>query len=79
MDVLPAASAALNATSSALLVAGWRRIRRGDAAGHRRAMLTALGASALFLASYVVHHALHGTHGCGATGAARTCRRAQGP
>src|SRR5262249_34590438 len=55
-----------------LLVVGVMRVKRGDVDGHRRAMVAALATSALFLVSYVVHHALHGTHGCGATGAART-------
>jgi putative membrane protein len=70
-DVLPAVSSALNAVTTALLVGGWRRIRRKDVDGHRRAMLAAIVTSALFLVSYVVHHALHGTHGSGAEGATR--------
>ena len=65
-DVLPAVSSFLNAVTTVLLVVGWRRIRHKDVAGHRRAMLAAIVASALFLASYVVHHALHGTHGSSA-------------
>jgi putative membrane protein len=47
------------------------RIKRGDVQGHRRLMTTAMWTSAAFLAAYVVNHALHGVHGCGATGAAR--------
>jgi uncharacterized membrane protein YozB (DUF420 family) len=70
-DVLPAVSSLLNATSAVLLVSGWRRIRRKDVDGHRRRMLAALGTSAAFLVSYLVHHALHGVHGCGAQGGAR--------
>ncbi len=70
-DVLPAVSSALNALTTVLLLVGWRRIRRKDVAGHRRAMLAAVATSALFLVSYLVHHAMHGTHGSGAQGAAR--------
>ena len=70
-DVLPAVSSALNVGTTVLLVAGWRRIRRKDVDAHRRAMLSAIVTSALFLVTYVVHHALHGTHGSGAAGALR--------
>lgn len=75
-DVLPAVSSLLNVTTTVLLVVGWRRIRRGDAEGHRRAMLSALAVAAVFLVSYVVHHSLHGTHGSSAAGGARTFYRA---
>jgi len=71
-DVLPAVSSALNVATTVLLLVGWTRIRRKDVDGHRRAMLTALGTSVAFLVTYVVHHAMHGTHGSGATGGART-------
>ena len=71
LDVLPAVSSLLNAVTTVLLVVGWRRIRRKEIDGHRRAMLAAIATSALFLVSYVVHHALHGTHGSGAEGATR--------
>lgn len=72
LDVLPAVSSLLNAATTVLLLVGWRRILRKDVAGHRRAMLSALGVAALFLVTYLVHHALHGVHGSGAKGAART-------
>ena len=72
LDVLPAVSSLLNVATTVFLLAGWARIRRKDVDGHRRTMLTALGTSAAFLVTYVVHHALHGTHGSGATGGART-------
>ena len=74
-DVLPAASAALNAAAGALLLVGRARIRRGDVAGHRRAMLGALGVSAAFLATYVAHHAIHSLHSFGGEGAMRTAYR----
>ena len=71
-EALPAVGSAFNAASAALLLVGWRRIKRREIDGHRRAMLTALGCSAAFLVLYLVNHALHGVHGCGATGARRT-------
>ncbi len=57
---LPAVNAILNGSAAALLLAGRRAIRTGDRALHKRLMLSALGASALFLVSYVSYHALHG-------------------
>jgi uncharacterized membrane protein YozB (DUF420 family) len=59
---MPALNACLNATATVLLVAGYRRVRRGDVAGHRRAMLAACAVSAAFLASYVVHKAIVRSH-----------------
>ena len=70
-DVLPAVSSALNAATTVCLLVGWRRVRRKDIDGHRRSMLGAVALAALFLVSYVVHHAMHGTHGSGATGGVR--------
>lgn len=69
--MLPALSSSLNVVTTVLLVVGWRRIKRGDVDGHRRMMLTALVTSAAFLVLYLVNHAIHGIHLCGATGAAR--------
>ena len=45
------------ATSALCLTLGYIFIRRRDRVNHKRAMLTALGTSALFLVSYVVYHA----------------------
>lgn len=53
---LPALNALLNTLSAALLVTGYRRIRRGNREGHKRLMLMALATSALFLASYLFYH-----------------------
>jgi putative membrane protein len=61
-EVLPPLNAALNATAAALLVLGWRAIRGGDRARHRRLMLGACAVSAVFLASYLTRVALTGTH-----------------
>jgi putative membrane protein len=65
---LPALNAALNATCAVLLVAGWAAIRRRRVAVHRACMLAACGASALFLVSYVVYHALAGSRPFGGAG-----------
>jgi putative membrane protein len=56
---LPALNALLNATSALFLVRAYR-LRKKDAASHARNMLRALGASGLFLVSYVVYHSFHG-------------------
>jgi uncharacterized membrane protein YozB (DUF420 family) len=53
---LPTLNAVLNTASALLLFAGWWLIRRGRREAHRRAMLAAVGTSALFLASYLVYH-----------------------
>lgn len=71
-DALPTVNAALNGTSAALLVLGYRAIRRGDRRRHRALMLSALGASALFLASYLTRIALTGTHRFPGEGALRS-------
>lgn len=54
---LPALNATLNAISAICLTFGYVFIRRRDRVNHQRAMLTALGTSALFLVSYVTYHA----------------------
>lgn len=53
---LPTLNAALNAVSALCLLVGWLLIRRGHRDAHRRAMLCALAASSLFLASYLYYH-----------------------
>ncbi|HET6897408.1 MAG TPA: DUF420 domain-containing protein, partial [Vicinamibacteria bacterium] len=58
---LPALNACLNATSAALLAAGYVLIRRGRRQAHKRVMLAALTSSALFLTSYLVYHAQVGS------------------
>ena len=69
--VLPPVNAALNATSAALVLLGWRAIRAGDPARHRALMLGAFGASTLFLAGYLTRVALTGTHAFPGGGALR--------
>ncbi len=60
--VLPTVNAALNALAFVLLGLGFAAIRRGDRERHRRLMLAACGASALFLVGYLTRLALTGTH-----------------
>ena len=72
MNALPAFNAAMNALSGAALVTGWCLIRRGRRAAHRRAMLTALAASTLFLFGYVTHHARVGSVPFRGVGLSRT-------
>ena len=68
VSALPALNAALNATCAALLIAGWLAIRRRRVAVHRACMLAACVASALFLVSYVVYHAVSGSRPFGGQG-----------
>ena len=71
-DVLALVNASLNATSALALATGWVLIRRRKAKLHRRAMMTALGASTLFLGFYLTRVAVTGTHQFAGEGAART-------
>jgi putative membrane protein len=61
-EVHPAFNASLNAISAACLIVGWRAVRRRDLERHRLAMLAALGASGLFLVSYVIRFLSSGAH-----------------
>ncbi len=65
-------NAFLNFTSACFLVAGFVFIRKGQIARHRASMLSAVGASALFLVFYVIRFSLTGSHRFAGTGAART-------
>jgi uncharacterized membrane protein YozB (DUF420 family) len=58
--VLPAVNAALNALSASLVVTGYLCIRRGKVAAHRRCMLSAFGASTLFLVGYLLLRSMVG-------------------
>jgi putative membrane protein len=70
-DTLALVNACLNATSALALTAGWVFIRRRKAKLHRRAMVTAVTASALFLAFYLARVAFTGTHEFAGEGAAK--------
>jgi uncharacterized membrane protein YozB (DUF420 family) len=67
-SVLPHLNAALNATSAVLLLIGWRYIKGGHVAAHRRCMIAACVTSALFFTSYVVYHAQIGSRPFPGTG-----------
>ena len=71
-DTIARLNATLNFTSAVFLVAGFVCIKRGNAHGHRRAMVGALAASALFLVFYLTRVALTGTHTFAGTGPARS-------
>ena len=58
----PAINAALNATCFVFLVLGRMAIARGDEPLHRKRMLTAFTASAVFLVSYLIRFATTGAH-----------------
>ena len=58
---LPTVNATLNGAAAALLVAGWRFVRRRRIAPHRACMLAAAVVSTAFLVSYVTYHALAGS------------------
>jgi uncharacterized membrane protein YozB (DUF420 family) len=68
---LPALNASLNAISAVCLASGYVFIRRGRVVFHKRCMLSALGASACFLISYVVYHANVGSRPFPGAGAVR--------
>ena len=68
---LPALNATLNGTSAVFLDLAYRSIRRRDVVTHSRQMLTSLGASALFLVSYIVYHSVHGDTPFGGHGLVR--------
>ena len=70
-DALAAVNASLNATSAVALLAGFLLIHRRKVRAHRRAMLTAVTASGIFLVFYVIRVALTGTHEFAGEGAAR--------
>lgn len=70
-DLLAMVNASLNATSALALAAGYVFIRRSKVRLHRRAMVTALTASALFLVFYLTRVAFTGTHEFAGDGAAK--------
>lgn len=71
-DLLALINASLNATSAVALFTGLFFIRRKVVDAHRRSMLTAVAASAIFLVFYVTRVRLTGTHEFAGEGLART-------
>lgn len=70
-DLLALVNATLNATSALALLTGWILIRRKKLRLHRNAMVTAVGASALFLVFYLTRVAFTGTHEFAGEGTAK--------
>jgi len=68
VGALPLLNACLNATSAALLTAGWLFIRNKRVTAHKTCMVSALAVSTLFLVSYVTYHSLAGSRPFGGTG-----------
>jgi uncharacterized membrane protein YozB (DUF420 family) len=58
---LPAVNATLNATSGVLLLIAYVFIRNRQIERHRKTMIAAFTASALFLVCYIVYHAQVGS------------------
>jgi uncharacterized membrane protein YozB (DUF420 family) len=61
LTFLPHLNALLNASSGALLAAGYYFIRRGRVTAHLRCMTAAVVVSLVFLTSYLVYHYNHGS------------------
>ena len=61
IEHLPAVNAGLNTLAAGLLAAGRYAVRiRRNTLLHRSLMIAALGASAVFLVSYLTYHHIHG-------------------
>jgi putative membrane protein len=60
LGFMPGVNAALNATSATLLLLGLAAIRSGRRDVHKRLMVSAFAASAVFLIGYVLYHYAHG-------------------
>jgi putative membrane protein len=69
---LPALDALLNGLCAAALLAGFYFIRQRNVPAHRNSMIAAFVFSSLFLASYILNHALHGDMLFAGRGAVRT-------
>jgi drug/metabolite transporter (DMT)-like permease len=69
-DLLALVNASPNATSAVALFTGFYFVKRRSLRMHRRAMLTALSASGLFLVFYLTRVAFTGTHEFAGEGAA---------
>ena len=58
---LPTVNAGLNGVSAVLLTLGYVGIKKRRASVHKKFMLAALAASAMFLTSYLIYHARVGS------------------
>ena len=72
LSVLPTVNAGLNGISALLILLGWVCIRQRRTVAHRLSMLGAVGASGLFLLSYLVYHSVYGSTRFTGQGLART-------
>ena len=72
LSFMPAVNAMLNATSATLLVLGFAAIRSGRREVHKRLMVSAFAASAVFLVGYVLYHYAHGDTRYQGVGTVRT-------
>jgi putative membrane protein len=61
LAAIPTVNAVLSAVALAVIATGWRAIRRGDVARHRRSMLAGLGLFATFLVLYLYRLVVEGT------------------
>jgi len=72
LSFMPGVNAALNATSATLLLLGFAAIRGGRREVHKRLMVSAFAASAVFLVGYILYHYAHGDTQYQGVGAIRT-------
>ncbi|MEN9361801.1 MAG: hypothetical protein RL095_3336 [Verrucomicrobiota bacterium] len=56
----PTLSAVLNATAATLLVLGYRAVRHGSLATHKKLMISAFACSTCFLSNYLAQRFVHG-------------------
>lgn len=61
IDDLPAVNAALNGIATIAILTGFYFIKKKNEGAHRKAMMTALAASTVFLACYLTHK-FYATH-----------------
>ena len=62
LDVLPHVTAGLNALAGVLILIGFALIKSGNRLAHKKVMTAAMVVSAVFLATYLLHHFLHPLH-----------------
>lgn len=62
VDVLPHVTAGLNALAGILTLIGYYQIKSGNRLAHKAVMTSAMVVSAVFLATYLLHHFLHPLH-----------------
>lgn len=72
LGFMPGVNATLNAASASLLLLGLAAIRSGRREVHKRLMVSAFAASAVFLVGYVLYHYAHGDTAYQGVGTIRT-------